>query len=167
MKNLIALLLGLFVVTGLYSQNMNKELTSCKLKTMDGKVVDLKDQVKSGKVTIIVFWATWCAPCKKELENLDELYEEWMEDYDVEIIAISIDNARNAPKVKPFVNGKGWEFLVLIDENSDTKPIFNYPTVPFSAIIDQNKKIVYTHNGYVEGDEYNLEKHIKELLGKK
>ncbi|MBT4970186.1 MAG: TlpA family protein disulfide reductase [Bacteroidetes bacterium] len=136
------------------------------MKTLDGKVVDLKDQVKSGQVTVIVFWATWCAPCKKELVNIDELYEDWKDDYGIEVIAISIDNSRNATKVKPYINGKGWEFPVLIDVNSNSKALFNYPTVPFSALIDKNKRIVYTHNGYVEGDEYNLEKHIKELVGK-
>ena len=136
------------------------------MKTINGKVVDLKDQVRSGQVTVIVFWATWCAPCKKELINIDGLYEDWKNDFGIEVIAISIDNSRNAQKVKPYVNGKGWEFPVFIDVNSNSKSLFNYPTVPFSAIIDQNKHIVYTHNGYVEGDEYNLEKHIKELVSK-
>jgi cytochrome c biogenesis protein CcmG/thiol:disulfide interchange protein DsbE len=166
MKKIIALSLGLLIFSVTYAQKINKELTSCKMKTMDGKVVDLKDVVKKGQVTVVVFWATWCAPCKKELINIDELYEDWQDDYGIEVIAISIDNARNAQKVKPYVNGKGWEFPVLIDVNSDSKPIFNYPTVPFSAIIDKNKRIVYTHNGYVEGDEYNMEKKIEELIAK-
>ena len=66
-------------------------------------------------------------------------------------------------KVKPFVNGKGWEFDVLSDVNSDTKRALNYTNPPFTILVDQEGKIVYRHTGYVEGDEYNLEDEIKKI----
>jgi len=166
MKNFILISLSFLITLTVNAQKINKELTSCKLKTLDNRTVDLKDIIKSGKVTVIVFWATWCSPCKKELMNIDELLDEWKKLYGIDFIAISIDDSRNSSKVKPYLDGKGYTFTCLIDNNLDTKPIFNYPTVPFSAIIDKNKRIVYVHNGYVEGDEYNLEKQIKEICGK-
>jgi len=166
MKQIIVLILLIAFSGTLMAQKVNKELTSCKLKTLDNRTVDLKDFVKSGKVTVIVFWATWCSPCKKEMANIDEILDEWKKLYGIDFIAISIDDARNESKVKPYVDGKGYTFPVLIDNNQSTKPIFNYPTVPFSAIIDKNKKIVYVKNGYVEGDEFILEKQIKEIVNK-
>ncbi|RYD75075.1 MAG: TlpA family protein disulfide reductase [Sphingobacteriales bacterium] len=139
------------------------EFPSLVLKDMDGKEVDLQKFAKSGKVTILSFWATWCAPCKKELENMNEVLEEWQEKYNVQLVAVSIDDARNAMKVKPYVNGKKWEFTVLLDVNQDAKRALNFPNVPYTVLIDKNGNIVYKHIGYTEGDEQVLEEKIAAL----
>jgi thiol-disulfide isomerase/thioredoxin len=160
-----------FVITLIFAFNLSfaqlnsnsKELSSVKVKTLDGKEVDIKTYVKPGKITLISFWATWCSPCKKELDNMSPLMEEWRKKYNLDMIAISIDNSQNAQKVKPLVKGKDWDFDVLIDVNSDTKRTFNYNTIPFTVLIDKNKKIVYQHSGYVEGDENHLEEEIKKI----
>jgi len=166
MKKVIILSIFVALFGSTIAQKVNKDLTSCKVKTLDNRTVDLKDFVKPGKVTVIVFWATWCSPCKKEIMNIDEILDDWKKLYNIDFIAISIDDARNESKVKPYIDGKGYKFPVLIDVNQTTKPVFNYPTVPFSAIIDKNKKIVYVKNGYVEGDEFVLEKQLKEICNK-
>jgi thiol-disulfide isomerase/thioredoxin len=162
----VLFILTLFLVSSITFAQLNsnnKELSSVKLKTLDGKEVDLKTFVKAGEITIISFWATWCSPCKKELDNMSPLLEDWEKKYKVRMIAISIDNSQNASKVKPLVNGKGWEFDVLLDVNSDTKRSLNYNTIPFTLLIDKNKRIVYQHSGYVEGDEDHLLEEIKKI----
>ena len=156
-------LLFIFNISHAQLNSNNKELSSVKLKTLDGKEVDLKTFVKAGQITIVSFWATWCSPCKKELDNMSPLMEEWKKKYNVVMIAISIDNSQNAQKVKPLVKGKGWDFDVLLDVNGDTKRTLNYNTIPFTLLIDQNKRIVYQHSGYVEGDENHLEEEIKKI----
>jgi cytochrome c biogenesis protein CcmG, thiol:disulfide interchange protein DsbE len=138
-----------------------KELPAVFLPDLDGKKVNLADFGKNGKVTVISFWATWCSPCKKELNNISYLYEDWQDEYDVELIAISIDDTRNTSKVKSYVNGQGWDYVVLLDSNEELKRLLNFQTVPFTVVIDKNGKIVYSHSGYVEGDEYVLEDRIK------
>jgi cytochrome c biogenesis protein CcmG, thiol:disulfide interchange protein DsbE len=153
----------LFNISNAQLNTNNKELSSVKLKTLDGKEVDLKTFVKEGQITIVSFWATWCSPCKKELDNISPLMEDWRKKYKLEMIAISIDNSQNAQKVKPLVNGKGWDFEVLLDVNGDTKRTLNYNTIPFTLLIDKNKKIVYQHSGYIEGDENHLEEEIKKI----
>ena len=165
MKSVYIFLSLLFIFNISFAQlnSNNKELSSVKLKTLDGKEVDLKTFVKAGQITIVSFWATWCSPCKKELDNMSPLMEEWKKKYNVVMIAISIDNSQNAQKVKPLVKGKGWDFDVLLDVNGDTKRTLNYNTIPFTLLIDQNKRIVYQHSGYVEGDENHLEEEIKKI----
>jgi peroxiredoxin len=138
-------------------------MPSIVLKDLDGKEVDLKTLANSGKVTIISFWATWCAPCKKELDNMNEVIDEWREKYNVQLIGISIDDSRNAMKVKPFVQGKKWDFTVLLDVNQDTKRSLNFPNVPYTLLIDQNGNIVYKHLGYEDGAEDELEAQIAKL----
>jgi thiol-disulfide isomerase/thioredoxin len=116
-----------------------------------------------GQFTIISFWATWCSPCKKELENMTDLMPDWKEKYKVRLVAISIDDSRNEMKVKPYVDGKKWKFPVLIDVNQDTRRVLNYPNVPYTLLVDKNGKIVYKHIGYQEGDEFVLEDQLKKL----
>lgn len=154
---------------GVFAQEENNNLQTLPditIKDMNGKSVNVSDYGKSGKITVISFWATWCGPCKKELKNINELLEDWEEQYDMQLVAISTDDSRNTVKVKPFVNGQGWEFDVLLDTNQEVQRALNAPNIPFTVLIDQNGKIVYTHLGYQEGDEYELEKKIKALSGK-
>ncbi len=160
--NAIVLIL-LITTTGLFAQN--RELPDVTIQDLSGKKVAIQDYGSNGKITVLNFWATWCVPCKKELDNVAELYPEWVEKYDMELIAISVDNARTATKVKPMVNAKGWEFEVLLDQNNDLKRALNFQEVPYTFLIDQEGNIVYSHGGYVEGFEYEMEDMIKELAG--
>lgn len=139
------------------------QLPSIVLKDIDGKDVDIASYGTNGKITIISFWATWCKPCIKELKNMSELMEDWADEYNVELVAISTDDSRNINKVKPFASGMGWDFDILLDPNADAQRALNVANPPVTFLIDQHGKIVYTHTGYVEGDEYELEEHIKEI----
>ncbi|MFM7586714.1 MAG: TlpA family protein disulfide reductase, partial [Bacteroidota bacterium] len=133
------------------------------LRDTDGNLVELRSLIRPGKPTIISFWASWCAPCKKELSNYAELYADWQKEFDVEVLAISIDDSRNSAKVKSYINGVKWPFRVLLDPNEDMKRALNFQTVPFSLLIDGGGRIAYRHNSYVEGDEYVMEEKLKKL----
>jgi len=163
MKKLLFLAL-LFSSTLVLAQS--EGVPDVKLKNLSGEAISVRDITGQGKITVITFWATWCSPCKKELSNYAELYDEWQKKYDVEVLAISIDDARNTAKVKAYVNGVNWPFEVLLDPNEDMKRSMNFQTVPFSMLVDQNGNVVYRHNSYVEGDEYVMEDKIAALAKK-
>ena len=155
---LVALLTFISVVS--YGQT---QLPSAEIKTLDGATINLQDFAQNGKPTIISLWATWCAPCKKELDAIAEVYEDWQEDYNVELVAISIDTRRQLAKVKPMVETKGWPFQILSDANNNLTNVLNYQTIPQTYLVDENGQIVYSHNGYLPGDEYELEDQLKAL----
>ena len=92
-----------------------------------------------------------------------ELQEDWAKKYNTQIVAVSIDDSRNTTKVKPYVDGQRWEYEVLLDVNQDLKRNLNIPSVPFTILVDSEGKIVYTHSGYTEGDEYVLEEQIQKI----
>ena len=129
----------------------------------NGGGVAVSDFNNDGKPMIINFWATWCTPCKRELNNIAEVYDEWVEETGVKLIAVSIDDSRNAGKVAPYVNGKGWEYEVYIDSNQDFQRAIGFQNPPFTCIVDGNGKIVWTHTGYQEGDEEQLIEAVKKL----
>lgn len=149
------------------SKAQTSTLPNVTLKNVKGESVQLSKYDSTGHPTVISFWATWCSPCKKELTNIVELYPEWKTKYNVEVVAISIDDARNSAKVKSYVDGVRWPYEVLLDPNEDLKRSLNFQTVPYTILLDSKGKIVYTHNSYVEGDELILEDKIAALTSGK
>lgn len=155
-------ILCLIVGTGLLSAN-STPFPSVTIKTLDGKSVNIQDYTNNGKITVVSFWASWCTPCKRELDAVHELYEEWVEKYDLQLLAITIDDARGLSKVPAMVKSKGWEFTILADSKQELQRALSFQTIPQTFLIDQNGNIVYSHNGYNPGDELELEKKIAEL----
>ena len=139
------------------------KLPNIVLKDMNGKSVNLSQLTNNGKPIVINFWATWCGPCKRELEAIHEVYESWVEETGVTLYAVSIDDQRNVYKVKPYANAQQWAFEVLLDTNGDLKRAMGVNNVPFTFLVDGQGKIVWKHNNYNPGDEEELLHKIKEL----
>lgn len=158
LKNIFSTILLLFTFS-LMSNGQNA-LPDITIKTLDGQNIKIDEAVKKDKITVLNFWATWCNPCKKELDTMKDMYAEWSEKYDVEFIAVSIDNSGSLRKVKPMVGQKGWEYTVYTDEKGDLMRALNFQTIPQTFLLNKDKEIVYSHNGYIAGDEYELEDQI-------
>lgn len=142
-----------------------KTVPSVELRTLEGQTVNIQDYAKNGKITIMSFWATWCSPCKKELDALMDFYPEWKEKYDLELLAITTDDARGLPKVKAIVQQKQWEYEILSDIKQDLQNAMSFRAIPQTFILNKEGEIVYSHSAYVPGDEYELDEKIKEIAG--
>lgn len=138
------------------------ELPSVNITTLEGQTINTNQLAKDKKITIISLWATWCVPCLKELDAINEVYPDWQEEADVELIAISVDDSRTINRVRPMVNGKDWEYEIFLDTNNDLKRALGASTVPLTLLIKDNK-IVHRHSGYTPGAEFELFDKILEL----
>ena len=164
MKKLLILAI-VFLVSGYLTAQDTKQgakLPSINVKTLKGETFNIQNIDNDGKPIIISFWALWCKPCKKELDAYNDNYEDWKDETGVKIIAVSIDDSRSTAKVLPFVNGKAWEFDVLLDPNGDLKRAMSVNMIPHTFILDGEGNIVYQHTSYYEG----LEDEIFELVEK-
>jgi thiol-disulfide isomerase/thioredoxin len=153
---------SLFVVALSFGQD---NLPTAKIRSNSfGKEVDFASIAAQSKDTVLLvsFWATWCVPCVNELDNINDVYKEKQAVKPFKLIAVSIDDSRTSQRVKPFVTGKGWQFDVYIDVNSELKRAFNVTDVPCVMLI-KNNKVVYQHTGYVAGSEEDLFDKIKSL----
>jgi len=165
MKTYLLLLLSFaLIVSSASAQDGSITIPSATVKSVDGKSFDTAKFNNSGKPMIINFWATWCAPCKKELNNIAEVYDDWVEETGVKLVAISIDDARSRSRVLPYVNGSSWDYDVYIDENQDFKRAMGVNNVPHTFLVDGSGNIVYQHNNYAPGDEDELYEKIISLL---
>ena len=161
MKKTLLVLAAGFLAVATYAQN--KTLPSANVKTLEGQSLNVQTLGQSGKITVISFWATWCSPCKKELDAIKDYYADWKKDYDMELVAVSVDDTRTAAKIPAMVKEKGWDYRVLIDSNKEFQQTANVSSVPHTLLLDQSGNIVFEHVGYAPGDELELEEKIKEL----
>lgn len=148
------------------SPQTGSKLPSVTLASLDGKKVNMSSISNNGKPIIVNFWATWCAPCKRELNAIAEVYDDWQARTGVKLLAISIDDSRSMSRVAPYVNGQGWEYDVYLDPNGDLKRAMNVQNVPHTFLLDGTGKVVWQHNVYNPGDENALYAKVKELTGK-
>lgn len=153
---IILLLIGF----NLYPQ---KQIPSLNLPNIDGKSVSIKnDFAEKDKLYVFSFWATWCTPCIAELEEMNDVQDEWKKTLNLEIIAVSTDDSRTQKRVKPLVNGKGWNYNVLLDVNQEFKRALSIVNIPYTIVV-KNNKIVHIQNGYVPGNENELFEKLKTL----
>lgn len=141
-----------------------KQAPNFKLVTLDGKYVELSKEIGNGPI-LLSFWATWCKPCLEEMGEFDKIYEQY-KDKGFKLIAISTDTEKSVAKVKPYIKSKNYQFPVLLDTNGDVARKYYAQQMPYTVIIDKNGNIVYSHLGYMKGDEKKVETLIVDLLEK-
>lgn len=158
---------SLFVLLSAFATTASAQLSSVMLKDINGNAVKTDTLSNNGKPFIIDFFATWCKPCNRELNAINEVYQDWVDETGVKIYAISIDQGQNVNKVKPLVDEYGWAYDVLIDANSEFKRALGIQMIPYVLVCDGDGKIVYKHNGYTEGAENELIEKVRELVAAK
>lgn len=154
----------LMVPTGLGADvtppDQRKPAPRWKLPRMTGGSAQLADF--KGKVLLLNFWATWCAPCRTEMPWFSEFQEKYKAD-GLEVVGISVDE-KGWSVVKPFVADKshGVNYTILLD-TMDLTVMYKLATMPKTVLIDRDGKVAAIHNGLVEKDSFESE--IKAVLG--
>lgn len=133
-----------------------------KVENAKGEVISTKN-ILGGKPAIVSFWGVTCKPCLTELNTLNELMEEWKEEVDFNIIAVSIDDSRFTARARSMVKGFDWNFICLFDKNRDLKRAMNVMLTPQTFVVDGTGKVVYAHTGYTPGSEYELLEQLKAI----
>ncbi len=153
---------------GGYSLWAQKSIPSVDIRTLNGKTVNIQQYThQTGKITVLSFWATWCKPCIQELDAIKDLYPEWQDKYNVQLVAVTIDDTRTLAKVAPLVESKAWDYIILADPNRALMAALNFQTPPQTFLLNAQGDVIYEHTGYVPGNEYELEEKIKAAATKK
>ncbi|MCK5677719.1 MAG: TlpA family protein disulfide reductase [Flavobacteriaceae bacterium] len=138
-----------------------KSIPNITLQNLENTPVKITDFTEN-KLIILSFWATWCIPCINELNAISEVYKNWQEETNVQLIAVSIDDNRTISRVRPLINSNEWEYEILFDKNQDLKRALQITNIPYTLIV-KNGVIVFQHAGYIPGNEDILFEKVKEF----
>lgn len=146
----IILVAGLFIL--LINLSAIEKAPEFKLKNMKGKWVNLSQKIDKHFV-ILDFWASFCAPCKKELSGLNKIDKKHN---DINVLAVCTDRPRTQNKAKAFIKSNRFSFETLFDSKGKVRKLFNVVDIPHTVVIAPNGEIVTVHTGYKRGDEKHL-----------
>lgn len=122
---------------------IGKRAPEFRLMDVDGKQVSLSDY--EGKVVVINFWATWCAPCRQEIPGFVKLQERYTDD--LVIVGISMD--QDGPSVvPPFVEEFGINYPILYGDESVSRAYGGITGIPTSFVLDRNLVVRRVYIGY-------------------
>lgn len=158
MKRFLSLFCAITVALTVSAQ----QLPDVKVENAQGKQISVRD-LSQGKPMIISYWSIACKPCIQELNAINDSLAEWREEADLEVVAVSVDDARLKASAKAIASSRGWEFICVYDENQDLKRAMNVSLTPQSFVVDGEGNIIFSHSGYTPGSEQLLFDKIVEL----
>jgi peroxiredoxin len=140
------------------SQSLAQQAPNFKLKTHDGKVIELAKL--KGKVVVVNFWATWCGPCRKEIPGFMEVYKQY-KDKGLEIVGVSLDQ-EGWDVVKPYIERAKMNYPVVVGDGNLATAYGGIDAIPATFIIDKKGNLARKHVGYMPREDF--ENLIKGLL---
>lgn len=158
MKKILCLLCFVIAAITVSAQ----QLPDVKVENAQGKVVSVRS-LAQGKPMIISYWSIACKPCIQELNAINDALADWKSEADLEVIAVSVDDARLKASAKAIAQSRGWEFICLYDQNQELKRAMNVSLTPQSFVVDGQGNIIFSHSGYTPGSEQLLFDKIVEL----
>jgi len=168
---LFSLLLKPFFTFIIVSQFLNGEntdsgstISDLKVRLLNGTSTTLHQLSQDGPL-LIDFWATWCVPCKKVMKYLNQYHEKYADD-NFKVLMINTDTPRSLGKVRGFIKSQDYSFNVGMDPNKVLSKKLNGMIMPTLILVDKGGIIKWRHQGYVAGEELEIEKQIKQVLGK-
>jgi peroxiredoxin len=129
------------------------------VEMLDGSKVTLS--ALQGKPTLLIFWATWCPPCRLELSKLQEHI---IDRYGDKINVLPISRGEERAKVEEYISKMGYTFVVGLDGDQSIYRKYATNYIPRCFVIDANGKVLYSGVGYDEAIAQEVEQNIEKAL---
>jgi peroxiredoxin len=131
------------------------------LADRDGKVVKVSEL--KGKVVLVDFWASWCAPCREELPVLEALHKKYAAQG---LVVVGVNGDNDRANMDKFLRRTKLSFRVVHDSARGVAARYAPTKMPSSYLIDRAGLVRHVHAGFKANDAEVLEREIKALLAK-
>ena len=143
---------------------LGSTIPNLKIKLLNGNTTTIHEMVEEGPL-MIDFWATWCVPCKRVMKYLDQYHQDY-EEQGFKVLMINQDTPRSLGKVKSYVVSQDYQFYVGLDPNKNIAKKLNGMVMPTLILVDKGGEVKWRHQGYIAGEEVEINNQIKLLLEK-
>jgi thiol-disulfide isomerase/thioredoxin len=128
------------------------------LPLLDGKG---RASIAPGRVTMVDFWATWCAPCRVSMPRVQTVWHEYRP-RGVDLYSVDTDDpgAEREMQVHEFLRSNGLDFPVVLDDGTASSA-FAVAVLPTMLVVDRDGRVVWTHVGLLNGSG---ERELREVL---
>lgn len=123
-------------IARLEAEDARRQKADFTLSDLQGKTWHMREL--KGKVVLVNFWATWCPPCRKEMPDLQALYDKYK---DQGFVVLSISD-EEAAKVSPFITERNISYPVLLDPGRKVNDAFVVEGIPKSFVYDREGELV-------------------------
>ncbi|MBK8130439.1 MAG: TlpA family protein disulfide reductase [bacterium] len=140
MKTLLALILSVILLNSASAGGRN-----WSLQQVNGGDFSIANNA-GGRPSLLVFWATWCKPCKAELSNLKDTFDD-LQRRGMNVLLVSEDNQKSMSRVKPFLDSKGFTWTGLHDPDGEVLKLYGGTSIPYTVMLDPSGSPVFEHRG--------------------
>jgi peroxiredoxin len=117
------------------------------LQNQPVKLSDLK-----GKLVVLNFWATWCAPCVMEMVFFQEIQDL----YPDQVLVLAINQEEKLEVVSEFIKDMGFNLEILLDQSGDITKLYQVLALPSTFFIDQQGVVRYHHMGSLSREQLDV-----------
>ena len=167
LKSVLKVTFSTFAILGFLSASSitsEKIIPNIKIRLLDGTSTSLHELTQDGPL-MIDFWATWCVPCKKVMKFLNQYHTDYAKD-NFKVLMINTDSPRSLGKVKTYIKSQDFSFNVGMDPNKVISKKLNGMVMPTLILVEKGGRVRWRHQGYVAGEEVEIEKQIRQVLVK-
>jgi len=132
-----------------------------QLQDVDGKLHRLADY--RGKVVLLNFWATWCAPCREEMPSMESLRDS-LQDRPFAVLAVNVGEGERA--ARDFGEKMALRFPILLDRDMTTTRAWSARVLPASYVIGPDGKVAYSHLGVIDWNSPQVKTALERLMPK-
>lgn len=158
-RSIVAAISVMAAASAAGTDSTKEALSTHTLATLDGKTTKLANY--RGEYLVVNFWASWCAPCRRELPLLDQWNSAWT-GRGARVIAISIDT--DAKKAKRFMDEMKLTLPVMHDGPQGLARTLDIPSVPYTLLLDRDGNIVGEVKGSAESEVAALQRKVEGVL---
>lgn len=134
MKHRAALVLIVLTASLLTLQTIPATAADWSLSDLSGGSFRLSEH--KGSPVLLIYWATWCEPCKKELNEQKAVFESYVEQ-GVQVVLVSVDTQKSQARIKPYIESRGYKWPVVLDPGQETLKRYGGNSVPFTVLLDK------------------------------